>query len=506
MLVLVALGAGLSLAGGGCSAGGGPERPPLIRVLDPQLTETRRAEAVEEAWAEVEAGSLDRQQTRKDFKALAWSQRTPLTLRLAVLRALMSDTTPEGEKDSRMLASFMLPREGEMLVVELLSDAASQRGWADVTPALVRSLSRARAGVPDERRPEYRAIALLHPDESVAHAVYRVFLEAKGGGDAELYDLDMAERLRADAWELLSRLDGEGTLRAEMLGGEPAAASDPAVADLRAGITQLRTVPLTGEELKWLRSLRRNGAGEGGWWSEAAAAIAGLDPERVGKLRLRHAEPVRLAAAYRPAWASASREELLEKLRDRLKGRKQNRRTASDTDTRRGASERLSDSADELLWADVVSILWIDEALHDPRVIEGLFAQAEMDRRDGSTEYGGLLHAAGESGEGPAFRVTLYPPRQATRRGDTQFVASEDMIAQGDHALAHYHFHVQRERNEEYAGPSEGDLAYAARYGRACLVFTSVRPGVLAVDYYQPGGVVIDLGELERPAGGDRGS
>ena len=73
------------------------------------------------------------------------------------------------------------------------------------------------------------------------------------------------------------------------------------------------------------------------------------------------------------------------------------------------------------------------------------------------------------------------------------------MIEQGDRSLAHYHFHAQEPRNSSYAGPSPADLAYAARLGRTCLVFTSVGSDTLNADLYQPDGVVLDLGELRRP-------
>jgi hypothetical protein len=70
------------------------------------------------------------------------------------------------------------------------------------------------------------------------------------------------------------------------------------------------------------------------------------------------------------------------------------------------------------------------------------------------------------------------------------------MLRAGDAALFHYHFHAQRPDNRDYAGPSNGDLVYADRFGRACLVFTTVDEGVLNADYYQPGGARLDLGML----------
>src|SRR5690606_17159996 len=46
----------------------------------------------------------------------------------------------------------------------------------------------------------------------------------------------------------------------------------------------------------------------------------------------------------------------------------------------------------------------------------------------------------------------------------------------------------------------------ARTYGRSCLLFTFVSPDRLNVDYFQPGGLRLDLGTVDRPcpAAGDR--
>jgi hypothetical protein len=117
-----------------------------------------------------------------------------------------------------------------------------------------------------------------------------------------------------------------------------------------------------------------------------------------------------------------------------------------------------------------------------------------MDRRDTTTEYGGMLAARGLDQEWAV--PTLFPPRPGQREGDNKFIASDDMIRSSDRSLAHYHFHAQEERNAAYAGPSPGDLIYAARQGRNCLVLTSLGEGEMGVDYYQPDGIVVDLGRI----------
>jgi hypothetical protein len=51
----------------------------------------------------------------------------------------------------------------------------------------------------------------------------------------------------------------------------------------------------------------------------------------------------------------------------------------------------------------------------------------------------------------------------------------------------------------DYAGPGQGDDAYAQVLGRSCIVFTTLGKDSMNADYYQPDGVVIDLGEIRRP-------
>ncbi|HMN42928.1 MAG TPA: hypothetical protein PKE29_18960, partial [Phycisphaerales bacterium] len=108
---------------------------------------------------------------------------------------------------------------------------------------------------------------------------------------------------------------------------------------------------------------------------------------------------------------------------------------------------------------------------------------------------GSVRGAKAVAGPG-AFALRSYPPRTTERKDDRTFMAAEAMFKDSPRAIAHYHFHVQKPNNSDYAGPGRGDLEYATTHGRNCLVFTSVREGVMDVDYYQNNGVVIDLGEI----------
>jgi hypothetical protein len=254
-------------------------------------------------------------------------------------------------------------------------------------------------------------------------------------------------------------------------------------------------LPETRDELAWLTSLRstRTPAHQE-WWTKTAAIVGTLDQSRTGKLSIRHLEPIRWSAAYHPEWLNTSRESLLSELASRLEGRKLRPRTEREPGEPRPAPQTLADWRDRLSWGDAISILVTDEALRRPEIAAALFAQAAMDKEDRTAEYGGLLRA-----EESTFGIVLFPPRPGARRGDNEFVASIDMFAQGDHALAHYHFHAQDMHNSGYAGPSAGDLDYADRYGRLCLVFTWTSTDILNADLYTPEGAVIDLGEVSRP-------
>jgi hypothetical protein len=488
--------AGLQLAGLTCGLAGcgGSTRDsdPLTEIRDPRLGEKRRTQAIEQVWADAEAGKLDKVTAREELKTVAWSAGWPDKMRLTALRCLASDTTEKGQADTRSMFKLMLPREPNREVTAFLCSTVTARGWKDATPALVRSLARVWPDVPDRERPEYLAISSLNAPKSVQEVVYDVFLQPPEEGGA--FGLIPADRVRADAWDLLARVDPDGSVRARLL-SSPEAAGEPAiVADMKAAEEELRCLPLSGDELTWLSALRSEA--NRAWWEQTRTAVAGIDMQKAPKLQLRHLEPINWASLYKTEWLSASRAELLSEVRARLDKRERHRRKAGDYESWRPRPEGLQDSEAQLSWADLLTILVIDDAVRQPGVVQSLFAQAAMDTEDKSAEYGGLLRAS--DAKNPAEAV-LYPPRPSARRGDKQFVASTDMIQQGATALAHFHFHVQEPRNASFAGPSPDDLNYAARYGRSCLVITSVAVGAMDIDYYQPDGVVIDLGAIRQP-------
>lgn len=495
----------------GCQSGGagGGEGDPMLVMLDEARSDRARAEAVRLVWDQVERGEIDRAAARASIKSRLLWRAGPTLVRVAAVEALLRDETPQGQADTEKVFTLLLPTEGDYRVVERLSRALADRGWEGGGAGLVRSLARHLVTVDDRERAEAVALTRLFPDRSLTETVFAVFATPEAQIDQPA---DLARKVRTDAYELLARLDEDGAERARLLAAlaPQEAAADPLLADLAAGARELGVVPLTGSELDWLTALRHGEGAEAqanrAWWKEAAAAVARLTEAQKRGLALRHVEPVRWAAANDPAWLDADVESLYEQLQSRLEAREHHRRT----DGRGGQQpswEQLDRWRDSLRWADLLTMLVVDEAAcggASAEVRAALFAQLERDRADDTTEYGGTIEAAADGVAGPqTWRVRLYPPRPAQRQGDDSFVASSQMFAESARAIAHYHFHASKVDRRKYAGPGAADREYAQRHGRTCLVFTSIDRDTLGVDVYLRGGPIIDLGTIRRPKAGE---
>ena len=132
-------------------------------------------------------------------------------------------------------------------------------------------------------------------------------------------------------------------------------------------------------------------------------------------------------------------------------------------------------------------------ALQVQPVVDHLFHYAERDMADETTEYGGVI-ALDEKGR---FEVREFLPKY--RQHDQIFYSPPAMMEAAYTSLFHFHFHVQRYRNAEFAGPGYGDTNYANQIRSNCLVFTFVNEDTMNVDFYRHKGVVVDLGEIRRP-------
>lgn len=498
----------LMCAGTLVSCSSGPSQTPITDMRNPALSENARIEAMEAAWSASKPGTPDREMARNAMKDLVWSPATPSQLRIRIVGNLMDSPDPAEAADAREMAKLILPREKSRQMVTLLADIAGTRGWEDFIPALIRSYSRWIPEVKDSERAERIALNKLSKGRPVEHLVFDAFVSPPQA--EETYGLNWQDRLRSDAWDLLGRLDADGSMRIGLITSLDAPGmvkgDDRVLQTIRACFKELRAIPLTGDELKWAMRLRDEKLTENAtWWAACRGVIAGLDFDRTGPLALRHAEPIRWAGQHRTEWLSMTRAELKNLLMERVKGRSLNVRSAEPPAVGRSYRENIEAWDDRLRWGDFLSMLVIDEALQEPNIAPALTRFAELDRKDTTTEYGGIIRqsTAAESTENnaPKFITVLYPPRPGQRMGDTQFIASDDMVANSDTALLHFHFHAQSTSNRGYSGPSYADLEYARRYGRNCIVFTSITEGVLGIDYYQANFAIIDLGQIpQNPA------
>lgn len=478
--------AALSLAAPGAMAA--QRGDALALASDQEQDAGKRLKALRESIEAMKKGETDARLWREAVKKIAWKASNPAKIRIPAIEALVE----QDEADSRSMLALMIPREPQRPVVDLACDYAARRGWGEMTPAIVRSWSRKMISPPEEERSERAALIALHPDRPLPDIVFEVFAAPVPESASEQ---SLARRARADAWTLLCRIDPERTRTRELLAGAEAAnASDPTLLALREAAQQLGAVPATGEQLDWLLELRS--APHAGFLASWRDAVASLTEGQRAGLELRHGAALVWAAKRQPAWLGMSRDALLAEASGRLKGRKTHRRQAETAEGSHPKPETIEGREAALVWGDALAILAATEALADPAVVASLFEQVDTDREDKTTEYGGLIDAS----DG-AFVPTLYPPRAAQRAGDGKFIASPEMIEAGAASLFQYHFHARSINEREYAGPSDGDIEYAARFGRHCLVLTSIGAGTLGVDYYQPDGAVVDLGEIRRESG-----
>jgi len=481
-----------------------PSGNPLLDLRNPELLERDRVAAAQAAWVEVEQGIRDRERTRYAMKNLAWSGGTDTELRLVIIDLLMSDRSTEGDADSRAMARLLLPTERDQEAVRVIAYHAIESGWDELIPSFVRSLSRPIPGVPDQDRAEFEAIQRLSGDFPIERVVFDVFLNPtqETATQQENAVLRSGDRTRDQAWGLLGRLDQSGEMRDQFISSVDIAderidaQSRELIEDLRLARDELGVLPDTSMEVAWLGSLRhhedaRNRAQNELWWAETRSAVRSLQDFQRQDLRLRNLEPIRWVHQNQPGWLNLDREGVFGLLNSRLRGRTVHKRKPGRGEEPR--LERLGDWIDRMSWGDLLTVLVVDQSLESEQVQKQLFTQRALDKKDDSTEYGGVI----ESGSQFDWRAVLFRPRQRDRISDERFVASDDMFRFSDRSLAHYHFHANERNNARHAGPSIQDLRNALASQRTGVVLTSLSSDELNADVYFGNGVVVDLGVID---------
>ena len=363
---------------------------------------------------------------------------------------------------------------------EELLNLIVDRGWIDLTPAIVSAWGSRLSFVKDNERLEYLALVRLHGKDKVVDVVFDILIKSN-----KLHQ----QGLRGKCWDLLHRLGYRERL-VELLANADVGEEDAMLIDLRAGASELGIVPRNREEILWMRKLREPQRAE--FWSQAVAAVQGLPKARRIELELRDLPIVVAASIHDPWLLNATKEDLYAKVLEHIRSTKVHIDTKRFTGLPGKYNQNLYKHRSKLTWGDLAAMVLAIRAVSVPEVIEHLFDYAQRDHDDKSCEYGGII-AIDNKGR---FEVLEFPPR--IRRRDNEFIASQAMMDAGYVAAMHFHYHAQEFRNTRNSGPGLGDVNYADNTRTNCLVFSFVNENTLNVDYYRHSRVIVDLGEIKR--------
>ena len=446
---------------------------PLVTLRTVGETPVRQVRAMEMLDA-----APDDEGYQEALHRVIWRPGYTLDVREAAFSRLKATDEAELKRTLRQYLPRMAAWEARSRWCERIAEA----GWIELTPALVSSWSQPVVFVESDRdRPEFLALAALHGEDQVPSAIFDLLLTSRRVSQ---------QGLRTRCWSLLHRL-GEAERLHTLLRDRDVPADDLFLVDLQRAARELGIVPETREEILWIRTLCT--PPYQAFWAEAMSALGQLPEARRLSLEMRDLAIAVAAARHAPDLLTASRESLYTNLADDLRGEQHFSHGSRFGGLNANPRERIYDWRNELTWGDLVAMTLMRRAFEITPVVAHLFDYAERDRLDRSTEYGGVM-ALDRKGR---FEILEFLPR--VREHDQKFNAPQAMFDAAYTALAHFHYHVQRRRNGDYAGPGFGDVNYADNTRANCLVFTSVRDGVMNVDFYRHGRVMVDLGTIERP-------
>ena len=329
----------------------------------------------------------------------------------------------------------------------------------------------------EQDRPEYKALVQMYGDNAIVDLVFYSMLSS---------NTSWKQGYRTRCWELLHRLDNREKI-IDLLLSANIPANDSFLLDLKKAMNDLGIVPHRREEILWIRELLQPAYTS--FWKEATLAIAFLEESRRQTLELRDVPMTVSVYRHTPKYLQMCVQTILDEIEKKLES------SIHYYETKGGgvfssSTELFRTHKESLTWGDAVAITTALTAMMVPEVREHLFDYALRDHIDETTEYGGVI-ALDKKGR---FEILEFEPK--IRHHDRRFNAPQDMFDAAYTALFHFHFHAQKIRNGDHAGPGMGDKAYAQNTRANCLVFTYVNEEIMNVDYYRHGNVVIDLGTI----------
>ena len=387
------------------------------------------------------------------------------------------------ETDRKALVEALensLPRMGDIAWRERVCAMVADRRIEELVPTLIRAWANPATGFEMRNdRPERVALARIVGEDRVTDTLLRTMRESNPATQANL---------RARCWELIMKSGDSARLRA-LLADPDATRGDAMLSDLARVATELGVLPTTREEILWARKLCEDG--RRGFFEAAREALAAMPRERREAMEIRSLPIAAAAKRRRPALLTASDAELYDEIQRRTEGR---RRASPDfTGFGDGFTEILYQQRERAQWSDLAAMVMALDLLGEEALLRHLFEQADRDREDRSTEYGGVVALdAGGRGE-----LLEFPPR--SKQGDLRFESPQALFDALYTGLFHYHNHTQKYDNANYAGPHTGDFAFADSTRCNGLVFTFLSADLIDVDFYRHDRFVVDLGAVARP-------
>lgn len=351
----------------------------------------------------------------------------------------------------------------ENRVVELNEGLISS--WASPAPRILS----------EDERPEYLALVSMHGKEEVINLVFETLKDA---------NKSWQQGYRSRCWDLLHRIGKRDRLIA-LLKESQISRDDYYLQDLRRAYLELGIVPHGREEILWIQKIATEEYAE--FWEEAVSALSQMGDLRRSSLELRDIPVAVSVLRHSPADLTISKDKALNDIQTALEDAKHYYETEGGG-IYNPNYELLKTHKDKLTWGDAMAIEMILRALQVFEVRSHLFDYALRDLSDESTEYGGVI-ALDQEGR---FEILEFEPK--IRHHNRRFNASQEMFDSAYSALFHFHFHAQKIRNGDHAGPGLGDKNYANSTRANCLVFTFISQNEMNVDFYRHGGVVVDLG------------
>ena len=446
------------------------------RVSNPTetLLETGRSprvhiKAIEQLQSEV---GLSSQSFQEMLMPLLWKPGYTNEVRMAALERLWS---VDNQGVTRTLRQ-QLPRLNNWTWLVEVCEWIAEHNITELQEGLISSWASPTMMVRTEReRPEYLALVEMVGEDSVVSLVFKTLVYSSQS---------WKQSYRSRCLELLHRV-GERDRIVALLQNADIAEDDVYLQDLRKSYEELGITPYTREEVIWIRKLASPEYQS--FWNEAREALSQLSDARRHSLELRDIPVAVSVHRHAPEYMTMETEAILNTIARQLQGARHYYETEGGG-TFNERSEQFRTHRSRLTWGDAMAIRMMYKALQVPQVRKHFHGYGVRDINDKTTEYGGII-ALDEKGR---FEILEFEPK--IRHHDRRFNASQQMFDAGYTALFHFHYHAQKYRNGDHAGPGLGDKNYADSTRANCVVLTFVNEDEVNVDFYRHGGVVVDLG------------